>query len=304
MKKNLVSPRIVKIAALTMIIFGVLTFSGLLNVFAIARFATVNYVDIWGNLSPGSTDIGNPDIITAGQSIALTATLTFADDSIGWISNPQLWFVTVDIYATQKIQTVSLQWTGEYGDFVDFVGSWTVVQTENVVYTFKWTVDTVDSGKTSKTTYAKTPLLEPDGTFYVNGYSASSSTHIVLVDPALAFRFVPSRASDKITGVNVKILSGTTLLQTVALAKQTDGSYTGNHTLSATGTFEVQGYVEWNQGGAIRKMNLLLDWASGDGGDGGGDGGLVVNLNHIAGAVAAAVGVMLLLWKPKSEKAS
>jgi len=204
-----------RLAGLALIVFGLLCVT---NVIGFVRLATVNYIDIWKFLYPGSEDSSSPDVLTAGSTINLIADLYYQDESSGWSSDPYGWTVYVEIYDGETlVSSVTLTLTNDFGDWAEWSAQWTVPDAENVLYTFVWNVITPDSGSTSKTTYGKTPLIEPDGVFKVNGEDASESTTLHVISPVLIFEFVPSRAVDKISGVYVEVWKGGNKIATVTL---------------------------------------------------------------------------------------
>jgi len=278
-----------RLSGLALIVFGLLCF---LNVVSIAKMATVSYIDIWVYLYPGSTDSASPDMVTIGSTVTLTATLRYADYSKGWYSDPYSWTVTVDIYKGEsKVQTVTLYSydPGMYIDMADWTGSWTIPNEEGTLYRLVWNVNTYDSGTTSKNTYAKTPLTEPDGSFKVNGKDTSQTSTLHVVNPTLTLSFTPSKAADKITGAYVEVWNGGSKTTSVTMTKQTDGTYTGSYTLPNYGTYELRGYVEWNGGNPLRKMSALST-----GGAEEGPSGRWFGLNQAIGLLSIAIGVFLM----------
>jgi len=278
---------------------------GILIATNIIPLTSINYINIWVYLYPGSTDSNSPDMVTQGSTLTLTAELKCYDPSLGWYSEPNDWYVSVNIYkGTTKIQTVTLLTSYDYlsgSDTAEFTGSWTPGE-ENTLYTLVWYVDTMDSGSDSRTTYAKTPLLEPDGVFRVNGKDSSQTTVLTLIDPKLSFTFAPSKYPDKITSVNVRIIKDNVQIQSIALTKQTDGSYTGSYTLPNYGTYVVEGYVSWS-GGTLRKMSVLAIYGEeggGNGGDGGGETPFVLPQRYLIGAILIVVGAVLYRLKARS----
>ena len=83
-------------------------------------------------------------------------------------------------------------------------------------HTFTWSIDVkdascIDYGTQTQAAYGKTPLLEPDGVFKVNGKDASQTSALVVLTPTLDLSFVPSKNPDKITSVVVKVFKGGSL---------------------------------------------------------------------------------------------
>jgi len=288
-----------RLLGLALIVLGLMLIFNVVSLGAIA--AWINYIDIWSYLYPGSTDSNNPDIVTAGSTITLTAHLKFRDESADWYSDPNGWTVYVEISkdgTAVTTLTLQLQNVDDASGIAEWTYPWNVPGDEDVLYTLVWHVDTPDSGSDSKTTYAKTPLIEPDGVFKVNGVDASADTTLTVISPMLSFEFTPSRAADKITAVKVEIWKDGSLQDTVALTEQT-GTYTGTYTLPAAGTYELKGYVEWTGGNPLRKMSLLATYGEGSASSGGEPGSLTgwLGLNQIAGLLCIAAGAVLTLKK-------
>lgn len=281
---------------------GITVFSLLLffNVISLAALMTINYIDIWDYLYPGSTDSSDPDMVTAGSTVTLTARLLFQDDSIGWYSDPNGWTVQVEIStggSTVATVTLTLTSMDEGIGLSEWQGSWAVPDGEDVLYTLTWNVETPDSGSANKTTYAKTPLIEPDGVFQVNGKDAAETTVQTVISPTLSFTFTPSQAASKITAVKVEIWKDDALQSTVTLTKEGD-TYTGTYTLPSPGTYELKGFIEWSGGSPLRKMSVLATWNRG-GEEGGEEGGepLRFGLNQIVGLLGMAAGLALIVSK-------
>ncbi|OYT43840.1 hypothetical protein B6U84_05395 [Candidatus Bathyarchaeota archaeon ex4484_40] len=258
-----------RLLGLAITALGLMLIFNIVNLSAFLMF--VSYVDIWDYLYPGGMDSNSPDIVTAGSTITLTARLKFRDESVDWYSDPNGWTVYVEISkngTAVTTLTLQLQNVDDASGIAEWTYPWNVPSDEDVLYTLVWHVDTPDSGSDSKTTYAKTPLIEPDGVFKVNGIDASADTTITLISPTLSLEFTPSRAADKITAVKVEVWKDGSLQDTVALTEQAD-AYTGTYTLPSAGTYELKGYVEWTGGNPLRKMSLLATYGEGSASSGG-----------------------------------
>jgi len=228
------------------------------------------------------------------------------------LGNDMYWTASVKITKLDgtHISTVSLaekkyhcakHIDGHSYNTVEFRGTWTVPPTEGVVYKFTWLVNIYETRDklldTAQTvTYAKTPLAEPDGYFEVNGAKAGETTKLVVWDPSLSLKFVPTKNPEKITAVKVEVWKGSNLLKTVALSK-TDGQYAGTYTLPSPGTYTLKGKIEWTDGNPLLKMSIMAQWGEEGGGDGeGGEGDRILKLlsaiSIATGTVFIALGVM------------
>jgi len=294
-----------------MFLLGVLCFANVIDVSVLAKMSTVQYVNIWMYLSPGSEDPNSPTIVTAGKATTLTADLYYEDWASGWYSDPYQWTVEVRVYeGTLKVQTVALSISMYvppmgYESYAEWTGSWTVPSKENVLYNLEWYVDTKDSGTTTKNTYAKTPLNEPNGVFKVNGKDSSTTATHYVVSPTLSLLFQPTSNAEKVTGVYVEVWQGGTKKTSVTLSKQTSGDYTGTYTLPSYGAYELRGYIEWSGGSPLRKMSVLATYGNGDGGDGGGEGGGAWSpfwINQIVGSTLMVLGACLIAAPAKSRR--
>jgi hypothetical protein len=247
-------------SGVVLILVGLLCFANVLQIAKAAGLSWINYVDIWTFLSPGSTDSANPNVLTQGTTITLTAELLY--ESGGFWSDPYSWTVTVEVYKASTKQTTVTLWCSYMmmGTTETWTGSWAVPADEATSYSFVWKVHTLDAGDASKTTYGKTSLTEPDGVFKINGKDTSQTSSISVISPDISITFSPSKSADKITSVDIKVFKDSAQIKLFTLTKQTDGSYTGTYTLPGTGAFEIQGYISWNAGNPLRKMDLFATW--------------------------------------------
>jgi len=148
----------------------------------------------------------------------------------------------------------------------------------------------VNYGTQTMTTYGATPLTQPDGTFSVNGQVATQTSGIVILNPTLTLTFVPSKSADKITGVTVAVLKGSTTQSTVTLVKQSDGSYLASYTLPGYGSYTLNGYIAWSGGTPLQKMSLVATYGESV-------TGYQIGINQIIGIISLAAGIFLAVKK-------
>jgi hypothetical protein len=287
-----------------LVLFGLLC---LFNIVSPARMlATVIYPQyFWYQLYPDSEDSANPTLISAGSTITVNIKLVYYDATADVeLPSPTYWIVKVAITRMSDNTIVKVI---DFGLRDDVQGGvqveshivsiaiweepWTVPTGMGELYKFAWTVHIKDSsgndyGTQTKTTYAKTADIEPDGVFKINGKDASQTSSIVVLDPTLTLEFAPSRNADKITAVKVEVWKGGSQTATVTLTKQADGNYKGSYTLPGYGVYELKGYIEWSGGSPLRKMSLIVGWGE--------EGGGWFGLNQIIGLVCMAVGAVLI----------
>jgi len=264
----------------TLIIIGVLC---LFNVVTPMRlFATVIYPQyFWYQLYPDSESISNPVILSAGSSITVNVKLVYYDATLDVeLPSPAYWNVKVTITRTSDntiIKTINFGPPDSFQGNVDIEGhfcsvaiwedTWTVPSDIGVTYKFNWNVQVKDSnynliGTQTKTTYAKTADIEPDGIFKINGIDASQTSSILVLDSTLSFEFIVTKNPDSITAVKIQVWKSGSRIQEVALTEQTSSRYTGSYTLPGYGVYELKGYVEWSDGEPLRKMSIMIDWGS------------------------------------------
>jgi len=295
----------------------VLIVFGLLSVFIVINptglLATLIYPQyFWYHQYPSSTDSANPTIITAGTSITLDVEAVYTDATAGInLPNPAYWIVTLKItniatgtvVNTINFGLVSTTFTATVGSDICAVAvwqqPWTVPTGDGVTYKFSWSLDLKDSagvdyGTQTSTTYGATPLAQPDGTFSVNGKVASQTSGLVVLSPSLTLSFVPTKNPDKISGVTVDVLKGSTKQTTVTLAKQSDSTYSAGYTLPSYGTYTLNGYIAWSGGNPLQKMSLVATWGSN-----GNLTGNPIGINQIIGVISMAAGAFLVVWKRK-----
>ena len=289
---------------------------GLLCVFNVISpmrlLATVIYPQyFWYQLYPDSEDSTNPTILSAGSAVTISIKLVYYDATLDVeLPSPAYWNVKVTITRTSDnsvVKTISFGLPDDYRGGVDIEGhicsvaiwedTWTVPSTVGVTYKFDWNVEVRDSsdnlvGTQTKTTYAKTADIEPDGIFKINGVDASQTSSILVLDPTLSLEFSPTKNPDKITAVKVEVWKGGSQIQQVTLTKQSSGNYAGSYTLPGYGVYELKGYIEWPDGNPLRKMSIMIDWNSDKGGGG-------ISVNQIIGVGCIFAGGSILLMERK-----
>jgi len=301
--KNDVKRRLKQGSSFLFIALGILM---VLNILCIGNLlATLVYADVFYQLVPGGT-AATPDQLTAGQTISLQAHLVFQDTATGFSVGAMAYespagSAQVKIYEDGTLiltPSLSFSTTGAqtYQDGTKYIAvyraTWTVPNTEGKTYRFLWEISNTAAGSASTETYGKTPVNEPDGTFYVNNVAATATTTHSLISPTVNLKFVPSAQADRITSITVERCKGGTIQETVTLTKQAEGSYAGTVTLPSYGTYRLDGYINWS-GGNIPKMSIMATYGSGDGGNGG------FELNQIVGLAFIMVGVAIMLHTRK-----
>jgi hypothetical protein len=276
---------------------------GILFVTNIIPLATVIYPrEFWYQLYPDGTN-DNPTIVAPGQQITLSAKIVYHCSTEGIeLPSPAYWVVTVTITASGYSKTVNLGRPdkflssvvidGHYTTVAVWEELWTVPSGEGVVYAFKWSVTIKDDagndyGTQTKTTYAKTADVEPDGTFKVNGKDASQTSSLVVLSPNLNFEFTPTKNADKIISVYVEVWKGSSKLTAITLTKGA-ASYTGSYTLPGYGVYTLKGFVSWS-GGSIPKMSITASWGEEEPPFIEG-----LRLNHLVGFASIIAGAVLL----------
>jgi len=255
-------------------------------------------------LYPGSEESSNPTLISPGTPITLDIELVYYDATASVeLPSPTYWNVKVTV---TRVSTESTVKTIDFGRADDYQGgvkvdghfcsiaiwqdSWTVPSGLGELYRFSWTVQIKDSsgndyGTQTKTTYAKTADIEPDGVFKINGKDASQISGIVILNPELTLQFSPVKNTDKITAVRLEVVQGSTSVATVKLAKQTSADYKGSYTLPGYGTYELNGYIDWIEGTPIQKMSIVMSWGEEQGG--------FFGINQFVGLICIAADVLL-----------
>jgi hypothetical protein len=296
-----------KVVGVLSIAVGLLLIGGVVSLSSLSIIIYPQY--FWYQLYPDGVSATSPSLIAAGP-LTLSAKLVYYDATAGIeIPDPPYWIAQVKVYRNSDgilLQTVSLPFSGSQGG-VDvnghlcavafFENSWTVPTGEGVVYRFDWVIQIKDAagnslGTQTKTTYAKTADIEPDGSFKVNSQDVTQISRLVVTSPVLTLEFSPTKNSDKITAVKVEVLKGGAGVagSPVTLAKQATGIYTGSFTLPSPGTYELKGYIEWSGGSPLRRMSTVASW--GEEVDGG-----FPKWSQLAGALLTVAGVTALFWK-------
>jgi hypothetical protein len=288
----------------TQIIGVVLVLVGLLFVVSpTLPMATVIYPErFWYRLYPDGTS-DNPTLLTPGSTVTLTAELVYYDAQLG-VQLPGTyltWIVQVSIDG----QTITLDGKGvntrdaRYATFV-FEKQWTVPNVEGKSLTLTWTVIIRDEnrnevGRATTTTYARTPLNEPDGVFYVNGRDASQTTQIAVIDGKLDLRFTAIKYGEKIQSVYVEVWRGGSKVATVALTGA-NPTWTASYTLPSPGTYRLDGYFTWSGSSKpVQKMSIVAGWNEGSLSS----PSLPLGLPQLLGIGLVVVGGALLLRRPR-----
>jgi hypothetical protein len=259
----------------------------------------------WYQLYPSSGDSTNPTLISPGSSITVNLKLVYYDATADLkLPSPTYWIVKVTITRKSDGAVVKTINFGRYDDVQGGVKvddhycsiaiweeSWTVPAGADVTYKFDWSVQIKDSsgndyGTKTKTTYAKTAGIEPDGVFKINGKDASQTSKLVVLGPTLTLEFVPSKNAEKITAVKVEVWKGDSKIKTVTLDKQ-DGNYKKTYKLPEYGVYRLDGYIEWTGGDPIQKMSIVSVWGE--------EKPPKVNMKMVFPTISVLVGIALLV---------
>jgi len=292
---------------LPLVILGLILLGSPLAIYGIRNAIVVYPSTFWVHFFPDGTR-DQPTLISPGSTITLTVKCVSFDATEDVdLGNPFDWKASVTIKRLDGSTVASLgMGNKEFGvgenvnghtcNTVAWSQEWTVPNTEGVVYEFIWAVEIYgDDGQyltTAKTsTFAKTPLDEPDGYFEINGERADQTSTIIVMDPTLTLKFTPTKNPEKITAVKVEVWKAGSLRDTVTLSKQSDGTYSGSYTLPAAGTYELKGYIEWSDGSPLRRMSIVAQYGEDE------DGSpnvmkIIAIISGITGTIFLALGLM------------
>ena len=241
------------------------------------QMATVIYPQFfWYSLYPSGSS-SNPTLLTPGNTITVSIKLVYFDATANVeLPSPTYWDVFVTIVGGGKDYFIDfgLRTGTQPGVKVDshfcaiaiWEKPWTVPAGDGVQYTLGWRVAIKDKngvtiGTKTTTTYAKTPDVEPDGVFKINGQVASETAQLIVLDGKLDLLFTATKSGELINRVYVTVTKAGEAIDGDVELTGSNPTWRASYTLPGPGTYELHGFFRWGtQNAVIRKMNLVTSW--------------------------------------------